>query len=236
MACGSWFSIPAPRPCILVRMRVSVLYFAGVRQGIGRSEEAVDLPPGASVGTLWRTLAERHPELLRWEGRLQIAVNEEFARRETPLADGSVVAILPPVSGGAGRARLSAEPLRMDALLAEIAGRGEGARVTFAGTVRPSEDGRPIAGLRYEVYASMAARKLEEVCEEALARFAILDIRIAHREGLVPAGEDAVAIAVSAEHRAAAFDAARYAIERVKEVVPIWKDPGKTGDGSQETE
>lgn len=219
---------PAPSPLYPDFVRVSVLYFAGVRQEIGRPGEAFDLTPGASVETLWRVLVERHPALLPWEGRLQIAVNEEFARRETPLADGSVVAILPPVSGGAGRARLSTEPLRLDALLAELAGRGEGARVTFAGTVRPSEKGAPIAGLRYEVYASMAARKLEEVCDEALARFPILDIRIAHRQGFVPAGEDAVAIAVSAEHRAAAFDAARYAIERVKEIVPIWKEKQET--------
>ncbi len=203
-------------------MRVTVLFFAGVRQALGISSEPFDLPEGSRVGALWQVLSERHPPLARWEDRLKIAVNEEFADRSTPLAEGSVVALLPPVSGGAGRAVLTSEPLRPESLLRDVP--GAGACVTFAGTVRPAENGVPIQGLRYEAYTAMAERKLEAVCDEALARFPLLDIRIVHRHGVVPAGANAVLVAAWSERRDAAFDAARFAIERIKEIVPIWKE------------
>lgn len=204
-------------------MRVTVLFFAGVRETLATSGEPVDLPAGSDVGALWQALARKHPDLSRWEGRLKIAVDEEFATPETPLAEGSVVALLPPVSGGTGRARLTAEPLRPESLMQDVP--GAGACVTFAGTVRPTENGVPVLGLRYEAYTPMAERKLEAVCDEALARFPVLDIRISHRHGMVSAGEHAVLVIVWSERRDAAFDAARFAIERVKEIVPIWKAP-----------
>ena len=204
-------------------MRVHVLYFAGVRQAVSTREESLSLPEGASLDQLWTALAGRHPEISGWKGRLKLAVNEEFAEGRTPLKEGDVVALLPPVSGGSPRARLEEAPLNPAGLAGEISGRGEGACVTFTGIVRPIEKGAPIRALSYEAYPPMAARKLEAVCDEARARFPILEIRISHRQGDVPAGQIAVAIVVTSERREAALAACRFAIERVKEIVPIWK-------------
>lgn len=204
-------------------MRVEVLYFAGLRQALGLSRETVSLPAGASVAALHRLLEEKHPPLVPWRDRIRVAVNEAFAVPETPLSNGDTVALLPPLSGGAPRAWIVEEPIDPLALLAGAAADGSGACVTFTGIVRPTEKGERIAALEYEIYPGMAERQLDAVCAETMRRFPIQDVRIVHRCGNVPAGAAAVAIAVWSERREAAFDACRFAIERLKEIVPIWK-------------
>jgi molybdopterin synthase catalytic subunit len=98
-----------------------------------------------------------------------------------------------------------------------------GAVVTFLGTVREFTDARQTASLDYEAYPEMAERKMREIEAEARDRWPIIDAAIVHRVGRLELGDVSVAIAVSCPHRGAAFDACRYLIDRVKEVVPIWK-------------
>ncbi|MFQ5794636.1 MAG: molybdenum cofactor biosynthesis protein MoaE [Candidatus Bipolaricaulia bacterium] len=107
-----------------------------------------------------------------------------------------------------------------DAVTSEKAG----AIVTFTGTTRDtSQTGRPIRYLEYETYEEMAIKYMKEIADEIRTRWQVYDIAIIHRVGQVPVGGIDVLIAVSAPHRAEAFDACRYAIDQLKQVVTIWK-------------
>ncbi len=109
------------------------------------------------------------------------------------------------------------------ALIEHVRTAGDGAIVTFDGCVRNQSHGRPTLYLDYEAYEAMAVAKMREIAEETRSRFAIDRVAIAHRLGRLETGETIVFIAVSAPHRAAAFDACRYIIDTLKRTVPIWK-------------
>lgn len=98
-----------------------------------------------------------------------------------------------------------------------------GAIATFLGTTRATNRGRTVLRLEYEAYAEMAEAELARIAAEAAKRWEITRVAIAHRVGVVPLGEASVAIAVSAPHRAEALAACQFAIDRLKEVAPIWK-------------
>ncbi len=117
------------------------------------------------------------------------------------------------------RTEICEEDFDIGALTEEVRNRMSGAIVTFIGTVR--DDG--MRALEYEAYTEMARKKLEELTREAAERFDLKDAVIVHRTGRLEIGENVVFIAVSAPHRAGAFDGCRYIIDKIKEVVPIWK-------------
>ncbi|HEY8516987.1 MAG TPA: molybdenum cofactor biosynthesis protein MoaE [Candidatus Binatia bacterium] len=119
--------------------------------------------------------------------------------------------------------RLTAEPIVIDELLAAVADPKAGAVVLFIGMTRDNNEGRQVERLEYEAYAGMAERELEKIAATARERWPIAKIAVVHRTGVVPIGMASVAIAVSSAHRGDAFAAARYTIDRLKEVVPIWK-------------
>lgn len=123
---------------------------------------------------------------------------------------------------------LTAAPLDVAALSASVASEDAGAIATFVGTSRRvSRDARnverPVRTLWYEAYGPMALRRLAAIAEDTQTRFAVTRVAVHHRTGEVPVGEASVAIAVSAPHRAAAFDACRFVIDEIKRSVPIWK-------------
>src|ERR1700732_1137087 len=115
------------------------------------------------------------------------------------------------------------EPIDAAALIRHVRTGDDGAVVTFDGCVRNQSHGRPTLYLDYEAYESMALAKMQEIAAEVHAKFAIDRVAIAHRLGRLEIGETSVFIAVSAPHRAAAFDACGYAIDTLKRSVPIWK-------------
>jgi MoaE-MoaD fusion protein len=123
------------------------------------------------------------------------------------------------------------------AVTAAVADSATGATVTFIGTTRDHNDGRRVTQLEYEAYPEMAIAEMRKIGETAQLRWPIARIGIVHRIGIVPIGEASVVIAVSAGHRRAAFDACHFAIDRLKEVVPIWKkehfEGGEIWIGSQ---
>ena len=116
------------------------------------------------------------------------------------------------------------EPIDVAALIFDAQRPDCGAISTFVGTTRVDESGgASVEHLEYEAYRPMADRKLEEIGAEIRERWDAREVSIVHRIGRVDPGEASVAIVVAAPRRGAAFDASRYAIERIKEVVPIWK-------------
>jgi molybdopterin synthase catalytic subunit len=108
-------------------------------------------------------------------------------------------------------------------LIAAVTRSETGAVATFVGTTRDHNAGRRVIRLEYEAYPEMALREMRRIAEEAAQRFSVAATAMAHRIGVVEIGEARVAIAVSAAHRDAAFQACRFAIDRLKETVPIWK-------------
>ena len=115
------------------------------------------------------------------------------------------------------------QPIDAAAVAAAVAGPASGAIVTFVGTTRDHHDGRAVTQLEYEAFPEMALAELRKIGATATARWPIAAIAIVHRIGVVPIGDASVVIAVAAAHRAAAFAACQFAIDRLKEVVPIWK-------------
>jgi molybdopterin synthase catalytic subunit len=119
--------------------------------------------------------------------------------------------------------RLTTAPIEYHALTEQVRRPGCGAVVTFLGTVRDLTDGRETVALDYEAYPGMAEKKLAEIEADTRRRWPVGDLAMVHRLGRLELGEVSVAVAISCPHRAEAFEACRHAIDRLKELVPIWK-------------
>jgi molybdopterin synthase catalytic subunit len=126
---------------------------------------------------------------------------------------------------------ITTAPLAPPAVLARVGGREDGAALLFVGMVREQNDGRPVSGMRYDAYVSMAQPVLAAIAAEVAERHGIARIAVEHRIGELEIGEASVAIAVSAPHRAEAFDACRAIIEEIKMRLPVWKQEHYT-DGA----
>lgn len=120
-------------------------------------------------------------------------------------------------------AELVEGPIRAERLLVEVARPDCGAVVLFLGTTRNQHGGRQVARLHYEAYRPMALEALARIERDTVENFAVVSCRIVHRLGEVPPAEVSVAVVVAAPHRAAAFDACRWAMDEVKTTAPIWK-------------
>ncbi len=128
--------------------------------------------------------------------------------------------------------RVTAEPIRIDELLAEVESDSSGAVVVFVGRVRNHSGGKRVVRMRYEAYASMATTEMEKIAEELGKRWPIAKAAMVHRTGELAVGEVSVAIAVSSAHRQEAFAACKYAIDELKQRVPIWKKEFFEGDAA----
>ena len=200
-------------------MRVVVRLFAGLRERAGTGEQEVELAEGATAADVWASLRDSLGE--RPDG-LVLAVNRSYATEDTPLAEGDEVALIPPVSGGSP-ARLTAEPIDLAAVAAEVADERAGAIATFSGTTRVESRGRSVRHLDYEAYAEMAEEVMADLVETLKGKYDLCDVAIVHRTGRVGIGETSVAIAVSAPHRGDALAACAEAIDTLKQTVPLWK-------------
>jgi MoaE-MoaD fusion protein len=200
-------------------MRVTVLYFAAARERAGASREELELSDGSSAQDLLAEVVKRHPGLEGIAQKLRLAIDQDFGGT---LRDGSEVALIPPVSGGAGVHRVGPEPLEAEACTRAVEGVDAGAIVSFIGTVRATNQGKAVVRLEYEAYAEMAVKQFFVIAEEAQRKFHAR-IAIHHRIGALVPGETSVIIAAASPHRSDAFDACRYAIEALKQDATIWK-------------
>src|SRR5215467_4123384 len=221
------------------KMKVEVLLFGQAREMAGGASIELDLEGSATVASAFAALKDLHPKIGGIERSLLFAVNEEYASREQPLADGDRLAVLPPVSGGelssAGEPPTASEPPSKDIFEItrepiDIAGlrarllRGEaGGVVIFDGVARNNTKGRRTLYLEYEGYIDMALRTMEQIGREVHERWPVSRIGIVHRLGRIEITESSVVIAVTSAHRKPAFEACHYAIDRLKKIVPIWK-------------
>ena len=206
------------------RVDVDVRYFALIREVVGRSAERRHVPADATVGDLFDAVIAEHPRLERLKPVTMLMVNQRYVDASTRLREGDEVALIPPVSGGEHRRySVQSEPLDPRDLEAQVAHPGAGAIATFIGTVRDNGRGQTVTHLEYEAYAPAAELALARIGDEIYARWGIAHVAIAHRTGSLRVGEPSVVISVASAHRDASFDACRYAIERIKQIVPIWK-------------
>ena len=236
-------------------MQIQVRLFATLRQLAGWPKQVIDLPEGSTVADALAELDRRYPQLAVGKRTIYVALNQEYAHREQVLHEGDEVAIFPPVSGGAegtmptetaptetlsaGKKlyEITDQPLSLDDVARRVTRPTCGAVTTFAGTVRgetaTDEGPRETDFLIYEAYTEMAERTLAQIGEEIKQKWPKVEaVSILHRTGRLEIGEPSVVIAVATPHRGdGCFEACRYAIERLKAVVPIWKQENWS-DGS----
>ncbi|HKF74895.1 MAG TPA: molybdenum cofactor biosynthesis protein MoaE [Candidatus Dormibacteraeota bacterium] len=204
---------------------ITARLFARLREQAGVEQEDVDVRD-ATVEDVYRALLVRHPGLEANLDLIRPARNQSFAEWSERVADGDEVAFIPPVSGGTGASaliELTAEPLDPRRLEAAVAHAGAGAICTFTGVVRDHSRGEAVTHLEYEAYAGMAERQMREIVAEIAERWPEARVAMAHRTGVLEIGEASVVVSVSCPHRAQAFEACRWGIDRLKESVPIWK-------------
>ena len=210
-------------------MRVRVLFFGQLKEIVGVAQEEAELSDGARVEDLFERYGRRFPKLAEFRPSIAASINQEYALWTASLSTGDEVAFLPPVSGGQQAPavedifQLVRQPIRPLELAESLKASEDGALVIFDGFVRNNFRGKKTLYLEYEAYESMAYAKLREIGAQIREKFSIHRLAIVHRLGRLEIGETSVWIAVSSPHRAAAFDACRYAIDSLKRSVPIWK-------------
>lgn len=204
-------------------MGITVRYFAGAREKVGVAQETWPFEEALTVSALLKKLTRRHPALAPLLPHLRVAVDEEFASGEALVPEGAEVALIPPVAGGGPLFQVIDRPLNLQDVIDAVSGPGQGGVVTFTGAVRNHSHGKTVTRLEYEAYVPMAEKKLAAIGGEVAQRWPGSRLAILHRVGVLLPGEAAVVIAASAAHRKEAFAACAYAIDRLKEDVPIWK-------------
>jgi len=212
-------------------MRVRVLFFGALKDMFQRSEDTLDLLSGATVSDLLNHYRELVPEKAKFFYSLALAVNQRYAVPGDRLREGDEVALLPPVSGGAEtlatkesyQCEIVRERIRTEEIVERMKHGEDGAVVVFEGIVRNHTRNRRTLFLDYEAYEPMAIKQMNSLAEKVLANYKVRDIAIVHRLGRLEIGETSILIVVVSAHRAAAFDACRFAIDTLKRTVPIWK-------------
>lgn len=220
-------------------MNITLLLFAGLAESIGTSR----LPIHMDVEQL--TVKELKDHLVQQFPKAESSIRSSFAARnhsyaadDTELAESDEVALIPPVSGGQPQDAtdrkepavrrielytLSHEKLSVEEVCNKVQDPRYGAALAFVGSTREYTQGKRTLLLEYEAYAPMALKTMEQIGQEIDARWPGAICAISHRLGPVPLGEISVVIATAAPHRAECYEASRYAIERLKQIVPIWK-------------
>ena len=200
-------------------MKVSVRLFAGLRERAGTDRLEVELPEDARVADVLAAMAGTAVGEIR-PRECVVALNREYAAADEPVRAGDEIALVPPVSGGAGpvrHVRVTGDPLDLAALADAVRDPRAGAVVLFEGVTRE------VPELDYEAYEEMATARIEAIAAEEAERHGLCAVAIEHRTGTVPLSEPSVIVAASAPHRGEAFAGARALIDRVKAEAPIWK-------------
>jgi MoaE-MoaD fusion protein len=221
----------------MINMKIRIKLFATLKDRAGSSHVELELPDDATVAILLERLALAQPKLAPSLPTSLVAVNQEFAFGTTPIRSGDEIALFPPVSGGSIEYpeifRIVDRQIDLNELVASVTLPSTGAVCTFTGTVRGISSDHETSHLNYEAYTPMAEAKMKQVASEIRSRWAdVQGLAMVQRVGQLKVGEFTVLIAVSAGHRdQGIFEAARYGIDRLKEIVPVWKqEVGSQGE------
>ncbi|HEY4909178.1 MAG TPA: molybdenum cofactor biosynthesis protein MoaE [Methylomirabilota bacterium] len=208
-------------------MKVLVRLFARYREAAGRDSLDLELPDGGTVERAWEAVARQLPALQPYRPFTLFALHNDYVDADHPLGDGDELCLFPPVSGGAAEPdwiEVTTEPLSERAVAQAVEHPGAGGIALFSGVVRDQTGGRRVKFLEYEAHGPMALAKMREIAVAVRERWpATARIALVHRIGRLEIGESSVMIAVSSPHRGPAFEACRFAIDTLKETVPIWK-------------
>jgi molybdopterin synthase catalytic subunit len=203
-------------------MNITILLFASYRHQAGVRQLALALPQGATVRDAAKRLEADFPGL-SLKGAL-CAVNEYYVGPDTALHEGDTLALLPPVSGGAGdRLLVTDEALKLDELIRYVSAPAYGAVASFIGTVRSPNRGKAVHFVDYEGYQAMIITQLRLIAAELRTSFSLGQVAVAHRLGRLIPGEASIIIAISSVHRAEALQAVQACLEHCKVRLPIWK-------------
>lgn len=217
-------------------MEIEIRLFATLKDRAGKDRVWVSLEEPADVEALLSATAEAHPSLAPALPTALVAVNKAYASSSTVIHPGDEVAVFPPVSGGDSTQfphptyfALTTEDVDIGEIQEHLRQPNVGAMVIFAGSVRgeTEREGLPSETLylEYEAYQSMAETKMAQIAHEIWQQWPlVMGIAIVQRIGKLEIGESTTIVACAAAHRdQGAFEAARYGIDRLKEIVPVWK-------------
>lgn len=212
---------------------VTVECFGELHRLMGASEVTIELDAPYTPARLIEHAQRDYPGAADLLARTACARGDTLLAADDPLAEGDTIALIPPVSGGQPDSHLQPEPLDLAALMAETESDEAGALVVFGGTVRVDNNDREVDSIDYSAHGPLAARTLADIERETIELHRAIACRIQHRTGRLGLGETSVYVVVRAKHRGQAFDAARYAIETLKQRVAVWKNE-HYADGSSE--
>jgi molybdopterin converting factor subunit 1 len=233
-------------------MKLNIHLFAGLVDLLGTPVLTVSINKETiTADELKALLIEQFPDAAQTLSSCFFAVNQAYASEEAFLAESDEIALIPPVSGGQGDAEgtraaqaaaaemftITNEPIDIAAVTAKVITPDHGASLAFVGTTREFTLGQRTILLEYEAYSPMALKTMAQIGSEIDDKWPGTLCAICHRLGRVEVAETSVVIAVSSPHRATCYEASRYAIERLKQIVPIWKkeiwEDGSEWKGSQ---
>lgn len=206
-------------------MKITVLLFARLREIAGQDAVELEVSEPATMGKTWAVLQKRFPDLASWTHPPLMTCDRQYASPDVVLKGGEEVAFLPPVSGGKEDPlfKIVEAPIELDPLIRQVLGPGNGAVATFLGVVRERNQGKMVVAIEYHTYREMAEGQMRAIGEEMKRGFGTLRMALVHRVGRLVVGEASVAIVAASPHRHQALGAVSYAIERLKQIVPIWK-------------
>ncbi len=225
-------------------MQVRILLFATLKDLAGKNRLTLTLPlSSASISDVRYELISQFPQMKANLEAAISAVNDEYAFSEDAVHDGDEVAFFPPVSGGDTSRypeifQLADQPINTDELIKAITIPATGAVCVFSGIVRGETNTTTALEqtqyLEYEAYEPMALAKMHQVAAEIREQWPLVQgIAIVQRIGKLEVGENTILIACSSGHRdQGCFGAARYGIDRLKEIVPVWKKEVQPGGQS----
>jgi len=213
-------------------IHLKILFFAKLKELIGASQIKFDIERGSTIQDLKNRLIKEYPQLQDYLPIMLISINQNFAFNTDVIPENAEVACFPPVSGGQMDndiiIEVSTNEFNFNSLITQSIQNSTGAVVMFTGVIRgeTNNSDHPLtSGLEYEAYIPMAEAKMVQVAQEIRDKWpTVQKIVIIQRIGYMDAGTPTVVVLCSAAHRhTGVFEAARYGIDRVKEIVPIWK-------------
>ncbi|PKN84007.1 MAG: hypothetical protein CVU46_15435 [Chloroflexi bacterium HGW-Chloroflexi-8] len=211
-------------------MKINILFFAKLKELVATNKIEIEVESGISVKELRKFISIRYPAITEVLPNVIVSINQQFAFDEELVPDRAEVAFFPPVSGGSGDTHIDItdQPLDINVLLADATRKSTGAAAIFTGIIRGETHGKKeyeTIGLEYESYRPMAISKLEQIANEIRERWSdVQTIVMIQRIGYMDAGTPTVVVICTSGHRnSGIFEAAKYGIDRIKEVVPVWK-------------